>query len=86
VPDIVYKLWRKAKTPETERVNKLLTTMLPSLPAPLIAREYTHPRELLDDARTVEDRKNDVAFSFNVIMRRASAMQYKPGSRKWHQD
>jgi len=59
----ICKLWQKAKTTETERVEKLLTTMLPSLSAPLIAREYKRTRELLDDARTVEDRKKDVAFS-----------------------
>jgi hypothetical protein len=59
----IYKLWQKAKTTETERVEKLLTTMLPYLSAPLIARGYKGTRELLDDARTVEDRKKDVAFS-----------------------
>jgi hypothetical protein len=59
----IYKLWQKAKIPETERVEKFLTTMLPYLSTPLIAGEYKHTRELLDDARTVEDRKKDVAFS-----------------------
>jgi hypothetical protein len=56
----IYKLWQKAKTTETERVEKLLTTMLS---APLIAKEYKPTRELLDDARTVEDRKKDVTPS-----------------------
>jgi hypothetical protein len=59
----IYKLWQKAKTPETERVEKFLTTMLPYLSTPLIARGYRRTRELLDDARTVEDRKKDIAFS-----------------------
>ena len=37
--------------------------MLPYLSTPLIVRGYKLTRELLDGARTEEDRKKDVAFS-----------------------
>ena len=31
-------IWQKAKATEYERIDKFLTTMLPSLPAPFLAR------------------------------------------------
>ena len=54
------------KRPRLQRPSvskKFLTTMLPYLSAPLIAREYKRTGELLGDVRTVEDCKKDAAFS-----------------------
>lgn len=60
----IRSLWQKAKTSEDDRVDQLLTSMLPALSSSLLARRYTSVRELLDDARTVEDRKKDVRHNY----------------------
>jgi len=56
-------LWQKAKTPEGDRVDQLLTTILPGLSAPLLSKSYVRLRDLLDDARIIEDRKKDISYN-----------------------
>jgi Retrotransposon gag protein len=53
-------IWQKAKTLEDERVEKFLTTILPQLSFSLLGKTYTNVRDVLDDARKVEDRKKDI--------------------------
>lgn len=60
----IRSLWQKARTPEEDRVDQLLTTMLPSLSSSLLAKRYTSVRDLLDDARIIEDRKKDVNHNY----------------------
>jgi hypothetical protein len=57
-------IWQKAKATECERIDKFLTTMLPSLSGSLLSKNYINVRDVLDDARTVEDRKKDIQSNY----------------------
>ncbi len=37
----IHSLWQKAKTPEEDRVDQFLVTMLPGLSSSLLAKDYT---------------------------------------------
>jgi hypothetical protein len=47
----IRSLWQKAKTPEKDRIDQFLTSMLLALSNSLLARRYTSSCEVLDDAR-----------------------------------
>lgn len=76
-------LWQKASIPEDERIDKLLTTMRPSLSSSLLSKNYTKVRSLLDDARTVEDRRKDIQFNYprNHVTHNADNNNGIPSSR-----
>ena len=59
----IRSLWQKAKTPEDDRVDQFLTTMSPSLSTSLLSKSYTRVRDLLDEARVIEDRKRDISYT-----------------------
>jgi hypothetical protein len=50
----ISSLWQKAGTPEEDRVDQFLTTMLPTLSVSLLSTHRSRVREVLDDARAVE--------------------------------
>jgi hypothetical protein len=56
-------LWQKAKTPEDDGPEQFLTTILPGLSASLLSKPYTSVRDLLDEARIVEDKKKDISYT-----------------------
>ena len=58
----IRSLWQKAKTPD-DRVDQFLTTMSPSLSTSLLSKSYTRVRDLLDEARVIEDRKRDISYT-----------------------
>ena len=68
-------LWQKAKTGEEERIEKFLTTMHPRLSGSLLSRDYDSVRELLDNARKVEDRKKDIHFNYPHHMQKPDHTQ-----------
>ena len=59
----IRSLWQKAKTPEDDRVDQFLTTMSPNLSTSLLSKSYTRVRDLLDEARVIEDRKRDISYT-----------------------
>ena len=63
-------LWQKAKTSEHQRIEKFLTTIHPRLSVPLVGRDFDSVRELLDNARKVEDRKKDIHFNHPRLTQR----------------
>jgi retrotransposon gag protein len=69
------RLWHRARTDEDERIEKFKITMLPSLSSSLLAKNYTRVRDLLDDARQVEDLKKDILHHHPRDRPRRSATQ-----------
>ena len=69
------RLWHRARTNEDERIEKFKVTMLPSLSSSLLARNYTRVRDLLDDARQIEDLKKDILHYHPRDRPRRSATQ-----------
>ncbi|THC87524.1 hypothetical protein EYZ11_013029 [Aspergillus tanneri] len=55
-------LWDKAETPERERVKKFKTILLPGLATSLYVKEHHTVREILDDARRVEEGRMETFF------------------------
>ena len=76
----IRSLWQKAKTPEEDRIDQFLTSMLPALSNSLLARRYTSAREVLDDARTVEDRRKDVRHNHPHLGRARHLITTGPAS------
>jgi len=74
-------LWHRARTDEDERIEKFKITMLPSLSSSLLAKAYTRVRDLLDDARQVEDLKKDISHYHPRDRSRRSATQTFGASR-----
>jgi hypothetical protein len=56
----VSSLWQKANTPEEDRADHFLRTILPTLAVPLVSKHQSSIRELLDDARAIESINKDV--------------------------
>src|ERR1700735_1018424 len=47
-----------------EKINfSPLPSMSPSLSTPLLSKSYTRVRDLLDEARVIEDRKRDISYT-----------------------
>ena len=59
----IYKLWQRAKTPEDERIRQFIITIKPNLSAPLVSKTFLRMRDLLDKARTIEDRKKEITYT-----------------------
>lgn len=59
----IYKLWQRAKTPEEERIRQFIITIRPNLSASLVSKTFTKMRDLLDNARTIEDRKKEITYT-----------------------
>jgi hypothetical protein len=78
-------IWQKAKATEYERIDKFLTTMLPSLSGSLLSKNYANVRDVLDDARTVEDRKKDIQSNYPRYNRKdmsgSTAKTTMPGNK-----
>src|SRR6202041_3031114 len=76
----IRSLWQKAKTPEEDRIDQFLNSMLPALSNSLLARRYTSAREVLDNARTVEDRRKDVRHNHPHLGRARHLITTGPAS------
>jgi hypothetical protein len=55
-------LWKRAKTSEPDCIDQFMTTMIPRLSRSLLVRSYDNVRDLLDNARTIEDRQKDIDY------------------------
>jgi hypothetical protein len=57
-------LWAKAGTSEPERVKQFKSTLAPAIASSLYAHRYTNTRELLEDARHVEEACLETNFCY----------------------
>jgi hypothetical protein len=55
----IHNLWVRAKVPEDERVEQLLTTALPHLANGLLSNDHISVRDLFEKLRRIEARKAD---------------------------
>ena len=53
-------LWNLVGTPEVDRIEKFITTILPRLSTGLVNQSFDSIREVLDQARLSEERKKDI--------------------------
>ena len=60
----IFRLWEHAGTPADERIEKFIRTLRPLISAPLLGRRYTDIKDLLDEARNIEDMKKDIVVNF----------------------
>jgi hypothetical protein len=55
----IHNLWVRAKIPEDERIEQLLTTALPYLANGILSEDYISVRDLFEKLRKTEARKSD---------------------------
>lgn len=59
----INKLWQKANIPEVDRIRQFIITLRPLYSASLVSITFTNMRDLLDNARTIEDRKKEIGYT-----------------------
>ena len=59
----IYKLWQKAGVSEVDRIRQFIVTLRPLYSASLVSITFTKMRDLLDRARTIEDRKKEIGYT-----------------------
>ena len=60
----IFKLWQQAKTPERERMRRFEITLKLSIAHALIGQKHTRILDVLDAARKIEHRKNQISTKF----------------------
>ena len=60
----IFKLWQQAKTSERERIRRFEITLKLSIAYALIGQKHTKISDVLDAAREIEHRKNQISTKF----------------------
>ena len=60
----IFKLWQQAKTPERERIRRFEITLKLSIAHALIGQKHTKIMDVLEAARDIEHRKNQISTKF----------------------
>ena len=74
-------MWKYAKTPMNEYIEKFIYTLQPLISALLLGHRYTDIKDLLDKTRNIEDMKKDIVVNFPKL-ERFTTLKSNQGSKK----
>ena len=60
----IFKFWQQAKTPKREGIRRFEITLKPSIAHALIGQKHTKISDVLNAAREIEHRKNQISTKF----------------------